>query len=107
MITKLKSLGLGGDGDEVDAIENAFAVFNVEVPVEDACHWVRVGDVYSSLARELERSGDFGSPCWDKFCVAISEETGCAPELVEFETKLLAEPLIHVTKDWLKKLVAR
>ena len=85
----LRSVGLGGDGDEVDAIEAAFARFGVAVPVEDAAGWASVGDVWDSLERRVP--GVVAQPmAWQRFIEAVCHQTGADPRLVERETRLLA-----------------
>jgi hypothetical protein len=84
----LDSVGLGGDGDEVIAIENAFARFGVEVPVEDAPTWVTVGDVWDSLCRILPKAPD-QPDAFLRFCTALAHETAVDPMLVDANSRLL------------------
>jgi hypothetical protein len=85
----LPSIGLGGDGDEVDAITAAFSRFGVEVPVEDAPDWNTVGDVWSSLCRILPQAPN-QPDAWRRFLAALCEETGADPDKVGLNTRLLA-----------------
>jgi len=85
----LASVGLGGDGDEVVAIENAFARFGVDVPVQDAANWVTVGDAWSSLCRTLPRA-TCQPDAFLRFCTALASETGVDPELIDQNSRLLA-----------------
>ncbi len=84
----LESVGLGGDGDEVIAIENAFARFGVDVPVEDAPNWVTVGDVWSSLCRALPKA-PYQPDAFLRFCTALAYETAVDPKKVDENTRLL------------------
>jgi len=84
----LESVGLAGDGDEVNAIENAFARFGVDVPVADAPYWVTVGDVWSSLCRILPRASD-QPDAFLRFCAALAYETAVDPKLVGQNSRLL------------------
>ena len=84
----LESVSLGGDGNEVVAIENAFARFGVDVPIEDASRWVTVGDVWSSLCRILPKVPD-QPDAFLRFCSALAYETGVDPKLVDHNSRLL------------------
>ena len=95
------SLGLGGDGDEIDAIENVERAFGVRLDYSDARTWLTVGDVFATLKRALsddERDGDH----WARFTAAISEETGVDPSRVTESTLLMGRA--HF--DWRLALVA-
>jgi hypothetical protein len=85
----LESVGLGGDGDEVIAIESAFARFGVDVPVEDAKNWVTVGDLWSSLCRILPKAPD-QPDAFFRFCTALAYETGVDPKHLDHNSRLLA-----------------
>lgn len=85
----LDSLGLGGDGDEVDAIETVEHRFGVTLDVNDAPNWRTVGNVFAALQRALPES-ERGNPLvWTRFAEAISAETGVDPVRVTPETRLL------------------
>ena len=84
----LNTLGLWGDGDEVWAIEAAFKIIGVELPIKDAPGWVTVGDLWKSvrrLAPEIAGSED----TWDAFRQALSSETDADWTRVTFDTRLL------------------
>ena len=49
----LARLNLGGDGDEIEAIEQVEREFGIRLDVRDAPNWITVGDVYTSLLRAL------------------------------------------------------
>jgi hypothetical protein len=84
----LESVGLGGDGDEVLAIENAFARFGIDVPIEDASRWVTVGDVWSTLCRILSQAPD-QPDAFLRFCSALAYETGVDPMQIDHNSRLL------------------
>ena len=48
-----QSVGLGGDGDEVSAIQEVEAEFGVQLDCSDAPNWATAGDVYRALCRVL------------------------------------------------------
>ena len=85
----LQSLGLGGDGDEIYAIEEVETCFGIKLDKRDAVHWRTVGDVFTSLQNALppERRND--PEVWRQFTEAISSETGVDPRQVQPETELL------------------
>ena len=85
----LRTVGLGGDGDEVDAIEEAFARFGLQVPVEDAPGWVTVGDAWSSVLRLAPKVGEQPA-AWERFTAALCYSTGADPQEVGKDTRLLA-----------------
>ncbi len=97
----LKSLGLGGDGDEVDAIENVERAFGVVLDKRDAPSWVTVGDVYASLIKALVSDLRDREDTWERFVTALSEETGVDALKVGPETKLLAPSVMEHLRDWL------
>jgi len=87
----LKSIGLGGDGDEVDAIERVEARFGIAFDHAACARFATVGDVWRALLRELE-SGGAEAPRWPDFVRLLGEETVAEGELGEvgFETRLIA-----------------
>ena len=103
----LESLGLGGDGDEVDAIERVEAAFGVRLDVTDAVRWVTVGEVYSSLLRALSPERRNSPEIWPIFAHAMAEETGADPARVGPATRLLGEPLRDQLARWLGRPLRR
>src|SRR6185369_14602394 len=87
----LGSLGLGGDGDEVDAIEEVERVFGVLLDYSEAASWRTVGDVYSALRSALPREEREADDLWPRFAQAISSETGIDPTRIGPATLLLAQ----------------
>jgi hypothetical protein len=85
------SLGLGGDGDEIAAINEVERRFGVKLDYSDSRKWATVGDVFVSLQRALpaERAADRDT--WTLFAEAISFETGVNPSQVSAETLLLGQ----------------
>ena len=43
-VKQIQSVGLGGDGDEVDAIRNVEAVFRVKLDDSEAPNWFTAGE---------------------------------------------------------------
>ncbi|HVZ29083.1 MAG TPA: hypothetical protein VG839_01730 [Asticcacaulis sp.] len=86
---RLTSLELGGDGDEIYAIEEIEHCFGVELDKQDASQWRTVGDVFKSLRNALPPDRRDDPDVWQQFTEAISSETGVDPRLVGPDTELL------------------
>ncbi|MBL8215412.1 MAG: acyl carrier protein [Bryobacterales bacterium] len=85
----LTSLGLGGDGDEIDAIEDVEREFGIALDKADAPHWLTVGDVYQSLLKALPEPARQDSIIWPRFCAAICQQTGADGTRVSAATLLI------------------
>jgi hypothetical protein len=85
-----QSVGLGGDGDEVAAIQEVEAAFGVRLDYGDAPNWRTAGDVYQSLLRALPTHEAAGPNLWDRFAEALTRETGVDPKSIQAESTLLA-----------------
>lgn len=91
-----KSVGLGGDGDEIAAIEDIERAFGVELNKADAARWVTAGDVFASLQRALPELERGKSDLWKRFAVALSSETGVRPDDIGFDSPLLSQSRLWV-----------
>jgi hypothetical protein len=94
-----RSVGLGGDGDEIAAIEEVERVFGVGLDYDDAPRWATAGDVYTSLcnalpAEEIELRGG-----WSRFVQALTDETGVDSNEISADSPLLSDSRfpIHVS----------
>ena len=85
-----QSVGLGGDGDEVAAIQSVEAAFGVRLDCSDAPNWRTAGDVYRSLLRALPADEAAGPNIWNRFAKALTRETGVDPKSIQAESTLLA-----------------
>ena len=103
----LESLGLGGDGDEWDAVWRVEAAFGVRLDHRDAPEWWTVGDVFASLLNALAEEGREPDETWQRFVAAIAAESGAAPRQVTPETRLLAVPLWEHVGRRLRRLAGR
>lgn len=90
------SLGLGGDGDEIDAIRDVEQEFGVQLDYTGACEWLTVGHVFAALKESLPPERAESSDVWPRFVQAISAETGVDPSRVTVDTLLLGK----ATFDW-------
>jgi len=102
----LRSLGLGGDGDEVDAIERVEATFGVAFASEHCERFITVGDVWKALRGQLSLGEQEAAPLWNRFVALLGEETLSEDELREIgpETLLLAAPLTETVKEALRRM---
>jgi hypothetical protein len=75
-------VGLGGDGDEIDAIRRVEARFGVKLDVSDASTWKTAGDVYQALRRALPADEADRPEAWTRFAKALAEESA-DPESIE------------------------
>ena len=86
-----RSLGLGGDGDEIAAIEEVERRFGVRLDYSDSQSWTTAGDVFGALQRALPAEQAAAHDTWTRYAEAISLETGVDPSQVTHETLLLGQ----------------
>lgn len=91
-----KSVGLGGDGDEIRAIEDVERAFGVTLDKGDAQHWVTAGDLFLSLQKALAAEDRDDPETWVRFTEALANETGVDPMALERDSPLLEHPLFWV-----------
>ena len=87
------SVGLGGDGDEIAAVQEVERIFGVKIDYTDAPKWVTAGDLFSSLLEQLPKDDAAKAETWTRFAEAITRETGVDPALIS-----LASPLLSTTR---------
>jgi hypothetical protein len=75
-------VGLGGDGDEIDAIRRVEECFGVTLDLSEAATWMTAGDVYQELRRALPADAAEQPDTWARFAMALAEETA-DPETIE------------------------
>lgn len=87
----LESIGLGGDGDEVDAIRRVEARFGILFDYEDCERFVTVGQVWRALLKELGRSDAQAVHLWPELVRELGEETLREAEVdqIGLETRLI------------------
>lgn len=91
-----KSAGLGGDGDEICAIEDVERAFGVTLNKGDAQHWVTAGDLFQSLQKALSVEDRDDPEAWVRFTEALVEGTGVDPMALKRDSPLLEHPLFWV-----------
>lgn len=88
---KPASVGLGGDGDEIAAIDEVEATFGVTLDYADAPTWQTAGDVFRSLRLPADVAN--APDTWDRFAAALTHETGVDPATITPDSPLLDEAL--------------
>jgi hypothetical protein len=85
------SVGLGGDGDEIAAIDEVEATFGVTLDYADAPTWQTAGDVFRSLQNSLPADIANAPDTWDRFATALTYQTGIDPAKIRPDSPLLDE----------------
>jgi hypothetical protein len=99
----LETIGLGGDGDEVDAIVAVERRFDVALDYTAAASWQTAGDVFAALIEALPEHQRHSSDIWPIFAAILCEETGADAARVAPNTLLLGLPFNIVVARWLKR----
>jgi hypothetical protein len=82
------SVGLGGDGEEIVAIDDVESAFGVKLDKGDASQWHTAGDVFVSLCKALSADTRDEAP-WSRFTEILAGQTGVDPEIIERDSPLL------------------
>ena len=85
------SVGLGGDGDEIAAIDEVERAFGIKLDYSDAPQWLTAGDVFDSLRKALPADKRDTSDLWERFSAAICGVTGVNPKAIERGSPLLSD----------------
>ena len=91
-----QSVGLGGDGDEIAALQEVESEFGVRLDYTDAHVWGSAGDVYAALQKALPPEEADKPDTWERFAKALCRETGISPSSISPESELLAESGIWI-----------
>jgi hypothetical protein len=86
-----KSVGLGGDGDEIFAVADVERAFSIKLDYADASHWITAGDLFASVERVLPAEQRGEPEVWKRFVVALCAQTGVNPEDIEPNSPLLSQ----------------
>jgi hypothetical protein len=95
----LETLGLWGDGDELQALRDVEKRFGVKLDYRGAGEWRTVGDVFAALLEVLPGSREKSPETWNVFAEAIAQETGADSHKITPETRLIdrkGSPLLSV-----------
>ncbi|MCJ2182387.1 hypothetical protein MTR62_06680 [Novosphingobium sp. 1949] len=88
--TSPSSVGLGGDGDELFAIDDVERAFGVELDKADASRWHTAGDLFASLCEKLPVDARH-EEIWPRFTEVLTSQTGVDPNAIETESPLLTQ----------------
>lgn len=91
-----KSVGLGGDGDEIFAIDDVERAFGVKLDKADAPHWHTAGDVFTSLLKVLPVNLRDDGGLWARFTEVLTDQTGVDPKTIEKDSPLLSQSRLWV-----------
>lgn len=90
-----KSVGLGGDGDEIVAIDDVERAFGVKLDKAHAPQWHTAGDVFASLCQALPADiRDDG--LWSRFTEVLTVQTGVDPRAIKKDSPLLSRSRLWV-----------
>jgi hypothetical protein len=90
-----QSVGLGGDGDEIAAIDDVERAFEVKLDKADAVQWHTAGDVFMSLCKALPADLQDGN-LWLRFTEVLTDQTGVDPKAIERDSPLLSQSRLWV-----------
>lgn len=88
------SVGLGGDGDEIAAIDEIEAEFGVTIDYADAPQWRIAGDVFQSLLTQLPPDAAGDPQTWERFVRALTDQSGIDPATITPDSPLIEEAQI-------------
>ncbi|MEN3749581.1 hypothetical protein TPR58_20580 [Sphingomonas sp. HF-S3] len=95
MAVRPPSVGLGGDGDEIDAIEDVERTLGIRLDISDAGNWHTAGDVFRSVVASMPASEHADPDLWARFATALCATTGVDPRRIEPASPLLSQT--HLT----------
>jgi hypothetical protein len=90
-----QSVGLGGDGDEIVAIEDVERAFGVKLDKANAAQWYTAGDVFASLCQAL-RADIRDNDLWLRFAEVLTDQTGVDPKAISKDSPLLSQSRLWV-----------
>ncbi|HVJ00294.1 MAG TPA: hypothetical protein VM657_14645 [Sphingomonas sp.] len=86
-----QSVGLGGDGDEIEAIDDVERVFGVKLDSADAQNWLTAGDVFATLQKALTAAELNEPDLWKRFAATLCGVTGVNPDDIDRNSPLLSQ----------------
>ena len=87
----VNSVGLAGDGDEIAAISDVEREFGITFDPDDAPGWFTAGNLFESLRAKLSGSSLSDREMWERFAIALSQETGVDPQSLSRESPLILD----------------
>ncbi|MEJ2410773.1 MAG: hypothetical protein P8Y58_03695 [Novosphingobium sp.] len=91
------SVGLGGDGDEIEAIADVERAFGVKLDYSFANQCMTAGDVFEALKAVIPAAEQARTDLWERFVIALCGITGVDPHHIE-----PASPLLSQSRFWAK-----
>lgn len=85
----IHSVGLGGDGDEVAAIQDVEDAFGISLDYRDAPNWLTAGDVFASVKGQLSPEVAAEPDMWVRFSKILTQQSGIDPASIEPDSPLL------------------
>ncbi|QOV96352.1 hypothetical protein [Novosphingobium sp. ES2-1] len=95
MSTLATSVGLGGDGDEIVAIDDVERAFGVKLDKTHAAQWYTAGDLFASLCQALP-ADHADNDLWSRFTKVLTDQTGVDPQAIQKESPLLSQSRLWV-----------
>lgn len=95
MSTLATSVGLGGDGDEIVAIDDVERAFGVKLDKTHAAQWHTAGDLFASLCQALP-ADHADDDLWSRFTKVLTDQTGVDPQAIQKESPLLSQSRLWV-----------
>ncbi|WAC25197.1 hypothetical protein [Blastomonas sp. SL216] len=93
--TSTKSVGLGGDGDEIVAIDDLERAFGVKLDEAHAVHWHTAGDLFASLCQTLN-AHIRDEHLWSRFAEVLTVQTGVDPKAIKKDSPLLSQSRLWI-----------
>ena len=93
--TSPMSVGLGGDGDEIVAIDDVERAFRVKLDKAGAVQWHTAGDVFASLSTALPADTRDEAP-WSRFTEVLADQTGGGAKSIQKDSPLLSQSRLWV-----------
>ena len=86
-----QSVGLGGDGDEIEAIADVERVFGVKLDYTNARNWITAGDVFEAIKAAIPATERSKPDLWDRFASALCGISGVDSGVIEPASPLLSD----------------
>lgn len=91
------NVGLGGDGDEIEAIGDVERASGATLDYAAAGSWITAGDVFEALLLTLPDRERDRPETWTKFAATLTGGTGVDPERIG-----PASPLLLPSRFWVR-----
>lgn len=89
-------VGLGGDGDEVDAITDVERALGITLDSSAAGEWYTAGDVFQSVLSATPAPERDDPDLWLRFTAALCATSGVDPHRIEPASPLLSQARLRL-----------